>query len=137
MSTCSTTELIVLTEPNIPDPSFSIKDYCENQANNATVLGDTGGHFSFTSPVVDGATIDSVTGEIYNGIGGTTYTVKYTTYGNCPESSVELVTVQENPIADFNANPQVTDISATDISFSNESFGAVDYYWDFEMGRQR
>jgi len=134
MSTCSTTELIVLTEPNIPDPSFSIKDYCENQANNATVLGDTGGHFSFTSPVVDGATIDSVTGEIYNGIGGTTYTVKYTTYGNCPESSVELVTVQENPIADFNANPQVTDISATDISFSNESFGAVDYYWDFGDG---
>src|SRR5690554_8120638 len=76
MSTCSTTELIVLTEPNIPDPSFSIKDYCENKANNATVLGDTGGHFSFTSPVVVGATFDSVTGEIYNGIGEPPYTVK-------------------------------------------------------------
>ena len=35
------------------------------------------------------------------------------------------------PIADFTLSPQITDVSHTDIEFTNESSNADEYVWDF------
>ena len=88
-----------ITVNPLDDATFTLTDYCEGNANSATVTGTSGGVFSFTSPVpTSGETIDPSTGEITGGIGGITYSVTYTTSGICPQSSTESVTV--NPLDD-------------------------------------
>jgi gliding motility-associated-like protein len=90
---CVTTSNATLAEPAPEDPSFTLTDFCEGTPNNAVVTGDAGGTFAFNPEPIDGSTIDPVTGEITNGVNGTTYTVEYTTGGACPESSTETVSV--------------------------------------------
>jgi gliding motility-associated-like protein len=77
------------------DASFTTTDYCEGQVNSATIIGDTGGTFAFNPIPTDGATINSSTGEISNGVGGTTYTIEYTTPGSCSSSSTQTVNVNQ------------------------------------------
>jgi gliding motility-associated-like protein len=81
------------------DASFTLANYCEGDVSAATINGTTGGTFSFNPVVTDGATIDPATGEITNGVGGTTYAVEYTTSGPCPASSIETVEVYAIPVA--------------------------------------
>src|SRR5690554_5017818 len=49
----------------------------------------------------DGATISPNSGVISNGVGGTTYTVRYTVGANCPNSSTQQVTVKSSPEPNF------------------------------------
>jgi gliding motility-associated-like protein len=84
------------------DPSFSVSDFCQGSANQATILGTPGGTFSFQNTVVDGATINASTGSISNGVTGTTYTIQYTTSGTCPIYESHDVTVLTGEDATFN-----------------------------------
>jgi len=79
------------------NPSFTTTDFCAGTSNNATITGDNGGTFTFNPTVIDGATINGITGEISNGIGGTTYTLDYSTSGTCASSSTQNVVI--NPIS--------------------------------------
>lgn len=91
---CSSTEFETLTVPTVADPSFTLTDFCAGSANSATNIATSGGTFDFNPNPMDGATIDASTGEITNAVGGTTYSVEYTTPGACPESSIETVDAQ-------------------------------------------
>ena len=87
-----------VTVNSLDDATFTLTDYCEGSPNSATVTGTSGGVFTFATPPTGGETINSVTGEITGGIGGTTYDVTYTTpAGPCSQFSVETVTVNPLP----------------------------------------
>ncbi|MDH7911265.1 gliding motility-associated C-terminal domain-containing protein [Winogradskyella sp. SYSU M77433] len=60
----------------------------------AEILGDLGGVFSFDNQPTDGALINPDTGEITNGVLGTTYTIAYTTSGACPQTEYASVTIE-------------------------------------------
>jgi gliding motility-associated-like protein len=84
------------------DPSFSVSDFCQGAANQATILGTPGGTFSFQNTVLDGAMMNSITGSISNGVPGTTYSIQYTTNGTCPIYETHDVTVLIGEDATFN-----------------------------------
>jgi len=88
----------VVTVNTSGDPSFTITDYCEGATNSINITGDLGGTFTFNPAVSDGATINSTTGIISNGIGGIQYNVEYTTNG-CVASLVQAVNVNAIPAA--------------------------------------
>src|SRR5690554_6890780 len=131
---CPTSTIITLIDPNKTDASFTFNNFCEGESNNPSHIATPGGTFSFNPAVSDGATIDASTGEIFNGVGGTTYFVEYTTLGPCTESSTQQVTVFEKPISNFTADPQTTETPITDITFTNQSIGGNTYEWNFGDG---
>ncbi|MDY2587568.1 PKD domain-containing protein, partial [Winogradskyella aquimaris] len=92
-----------LTVLNLDDPSFILTATCDGAT--ATINGDTGGTFSFNPLPTDGAVIDANTGTITNGVSGTTYTVEYTTNGNCPQSATQDITVLDSDDASFTVTP--------------------------------
>ncbi len=95
---CEATGSVTLNNAgSLDDPSFSLTDFCEGTTNSATITGTPGGTFTIVTPTGDGASIDGSTGEITNGVGGTTYTVEYTTNGTCPASQTQDVTVNASP----------------------------------------
>ena len=96
---CSATDTTVVTVNQNDDASFILSDYCAGNVNNATNIVSSGGDFFFNPPVNDGAIIDSITGGISNGVGGTTYTIMYLTSGVCPDSSIQNITVNDVPSA--------------------------------------
>ena len=83
------------------DASFDFDDYCFGESNGPTNVATAGGTFSFDPAPGDGASIDPNTGVITGGVAGTTYTVKYTTNGICPNSSTDTVTVYSTPPCDI------------------------------------
>ncbi len=85
---CSLNFSEIFDIPN-SDPSFTVQDFCQGQRNRATNIASASpiGRFSFNPVPNDGATINPLTGEISNGIAGTTYFVQYTTNGPCPVTS--------------------------------------------------
>ena len=68
------------------DATFTLTSECDETTVviTATITGDTGGVFSFGETPNDDAVINPETGEITEATGGATYTVMYTTSGNCP-----------------------------------------------------
>ena len=44
---------------------------------------------------------------------------------------VNYIEVANNPVADFTADPMITDYNDTEVSFTNESTDANSYVWDF------
>ncbi|OIQ21634.1 MAG: hypothetical protein BM549_09340, partial [Lacinutrix sp. MedPE-SW] len=81
------------------DASFSLTPSCDGAL--ATITGDMGGTFAFSPAPTDGAVIDVSTGEITNGVSGTTYSVEYTTGGSCSVSNIETVTITQADDATF------------------------------------
>ncbi len=104
---CSSDISLSITVNPSDDAGFTVSNYCEGGANVAQISGTTGGVFSFNPMPADGATINSVTGAITNGVGGTSYTIQYTTGGVCPSVSQQVVTVYSIP------NLPVTSMSAS------------------------
>jgi gliding motility-associated-like protein len=94
---CTDEMSYVVTINATEDATFTLSNFCEGDVNGATIVGTTGGSFNFTIAVSDGATIDPTTGEITNGVGGTTYNVSYLTSGACPATSSESVLVYSIP----------------------------------------
>ena len=67
------------------DSSFEMTSTCDG--GTATITGLAGGTFAFDTPPIDGAIIDEVTGTITGGGYDTTYSVSYTTNGDCPTNN--------------------------------------------------
>lgn len=83
-------------------PSFTISASSCTQAT-ATITGSTGGTFSFNPVPSDGATINSTTGAISNGVPGASYTVQYSVCGN---TATHSVTLQNSNCWELNGNAQ-------------------------------
>jgi gliding motility-associated-like protein len=96
-ATCPVTSTGTLVDPLPADATFALTDFCEGTANNASGILTPGGTFAFNPAPGDGSTIDAATGEITSGVGGSTYTVEYTTPAPCPVTSTETVTVIAGP----------------------------------------
>lgn len=96
---CSATEITSLSNPpSGDDPSFQLTDFCAGASNGAINISPTGGEFSIFSPTNDGASIDENTGELFDAVGGTTYSIEYTVVDEgCSYSSVEEVIVSTGP----------------------------------------
>ncbi|MEX1191626.1 MAG: T9SS type A sorting domain-containing protein, partial [Brumimicrobium sp.] len=102
---CENTDQVTITVNQIDDPSFTFTDYCDAATSNGpSNIATPGGTFGFNPTPTGGTTIDATSGEISGGVVGTTYSVEYVTNGNCPDSSIETVTVQTNddPTFDYN-----------------------------------
>ena len=122
---CSNTGTATVTVTPLDDPSFTMTDFCEGAAGPAAnVTGLAGGTFVFNPLPGDGATIAAGTGVISNGVGGTTYTVEYTTNGACPQSSTQTVTVNALPTVDV---PDYSVCAGGTITLT--ATGAATYTW--------
>ena len=91
--------------------TFTMTPSCDG--GTATITGDTGGVFTFTTAPTDGAVIDAVTGTITLGSYSTTYDVTYTTAGPCPVNTTESVTVLDEEFSDFTMTPTCDGGTAT------------------------
>ncbi|WP_430467643.1 T9SS type B sorting domain-containing protein [Winogradskyella ouciana] len=100
---CPSSSTQVLNVLTLDDPSFTLTATCDGATANIT--GDVGGTFAFNPIPADTAIIDANTGTVTNGVSGSTYTVEYTTAGNCPQSSTQNVTVITADDASFTVTP--------------------------------
>jgi hypothetical protein len=108
-------------------PSFTISSSSCSQAT-ATITGSTGGSFSFNPVPSDGATINSGTGAISNGIPGTTYTVQYTVCGN---TATHSVTLQNSNCWELNGNAQWISVGGQNcIQLTAEANNQTGCSWD-------
>lgn len=96
---------------------------CVGELLNLTAA-PTGGVWTSSQPNV--ATVDA-NGNVTALAQGTTV-IEYEV-GPCTASIT--IEVNSGPNASFSANPTVTDLSNTNIDFSNQSTDATDYTWDF------
>ncbi|MFT5777818.1 MAG: gliding motility-associated-like protein, partial [Crocinitomicaceae bacterium] len=131
---CSDETSFVVTINITEDASFTLTDYCDGAANVALITGTAGGTFAFNPAVVDGATVDAVTGAVTSGVPGTTYSIEYTTSGACPASSIEQITVFAFPVAPtvsgdqtYCASEFMNDMTATG------GAGSLTWYDDFGL----
>ncbi|QXP59799.1 T9SS type B sorting domain-containing protein [Olleya sp. HaHaR_3_96] len=85
------------------DSSFVVAPNCSGGTVSGIVT--PGGTFALNPDLGDGATIDTITGEVTNGISGTSYTIQYTTTGTCPSSTDEVLVVQTTDDASFTMVP--------------------------------
>ncbi|MGJ8593939.1 MAG: T9SS type B sorting domain-containing protein [Aquaticitalea sp.] len=103
------------------DTTFSVTPDCNGAS--VTVSGDTGGVFSFLDPQpTDGAVIDPATGEITNGVGGTSYTVSYNFPGNCTTGTNQSVTLLPSDDATFSLTPTCDGATASVTGLGGGSF---------------
>ncbi len=85
-----------------PSTQFNADDFCFGSnvvydLTNAT----SGGIFTFNPLPLDGAVIDSNTGEINNYSSGASYTIQYSFSGKCPSFSTQTIQVIHQPEATF------------------------------------
>jgi hypothetical protein len=76
------------------DESFTFSDFCPGTDGTPVITGDAGGTFSFLAPApVDGASINTTTGIVSDGVEGNSYTIIYTV-GVCndKDTATALVT---------------------------------------------
>ncbi|MBF8149251.1 hypothetical protein ITJ86_05050, partial [Winogradskyella sp. F6397] len=85
------------------DAAFNVTPTCDGAT--ATILGTSGGTFSFNPIPTDGATIDSATGTVINGTSGATYTIEYLTPGVCSDTQSETFNVITADDASFTIAP--------------------------------
>jgi len=85
----------------LDDANFALTDYCAGTANSASSIITSGGGFAFNPIPNGGETINAITGEITGGIAGNTYDIEYITTGNCPDNSLQSVTVNALDDASF------------------------------------
>ena len=131
---CEATETVTVSNTDSNDnASFSLTNFCEGTANSAIITGTAGGTFSIISPTGDGATINATTGEITNGVGGTTYSVQYQTNSACPKSATEQVTILLSPNVSFTASPD-NGTAPLIVVFENTTSSSDNFTWDFGDG---
>ena len=124
---CPSSSIETVTVTSLDDASFVLTDYCEGSNNGASNIATPGGTFVFTTAPTFGETINTVNGQITGGIGGTTYTIEYTTaLSACQNSSIQTVTVNPLPTVDAGSAQTVCDGAQVTLSGS----GAVSYTWD-------
>lgn len=124
LSGCSNTSSVTITVNTPDDPTFTFLDFCFGDANQGFVTGLAGGTFTFNPDPLDGAVINSATGEITNEVAGTTYNVQYLTNGTCPDSLTLPVTVNALPTV---SAPDQTICEGDNVNIT--ATGAVLYTW--------
>ncbi|WP_052466948.1 PKD domain-containing protein, partial [Psychroserpens damuponensis] len=102
------------------DASFTYTPSCTGAT--ATITGDTGGVFTFNPIPGNGESLNATTGEITNGVSGTTYTVDYTTTGNCPVTVTQNVTVFPEDDSSFTLTPTCDGAIATVTGLTGGTF---------------
>ncbi len=122
---CSNTGNAVVTVNAVDNASFTTTNFCAGSTSPAaTITGTPGGSFAYNPDPLDGSTVNSSSGSITGGVGGTTYTLEYTTSGACPASSTQTVTVYALPVVD------VPDYSVcTGGTITLTATGATNYSW--------
>ncbi|XOV67439.1 MAG: gliding motility-associated C-terminal domain-containing protein [Fluviicola sp.] len=88
---CSSIEAVNATVNPLDDATFFMTPTCDGAT--ATITGTSGG--AFTLLTASSATIDGSNGTITGASYNETLDVEYTTSGTCPNSSVEIVTVDD------------------------------------------
>lgn len=84
--------------------TFTVSPTCDG--GTVSVTGTMGGTFAFNPVPIDGALIDAITGDVTGGTPGATYTIEYTTNGNCANSSAQALNVHPLPTV-VNPSPLV------------------------------
>lgn len=104
---CAQKDSVIVTAIGVNE-NFVFADFCPHDDSPAPIPVTSGGTYTFSDIVADGATINPSSGIISNGVEGTSYLVTYSvSEGSCTENSEALVTV-----------------ITTDESFSGSSFCA-------------
>jgi hypothetical protein len=130
--TCPNTDSVEVVIKDLDDASFSFSSssFCKNELNPPpSVTGISGGLFSF-SPA--GLVIDASTGIINLTTSSSgTYSVTYTTAGDCPNSSSQSITINSVDNASFsysstsfcsdNTDPLPTIVGVSGGAFSSTS----------------
>ncbi|MBD3637357.1 MAG: PKD domain-containing protein [Crocinitomicaceae bacterium] len=125
---CSDTLITTVEVYPLPTADFAFTTVCLNATTNFTD--------SSTSAVAwewnfgDGSPLSNLQSpsHIYNSSGNFDVQLVVTNVDGCTDTSVQTVTVNPNPIADFSAT---TACHTYPTFFSDSSSGAVSYYWDF------
>lgn len=132
---CQTSGTVTLSNVGSEaDASFSFDEYCAGAANAPYNIVTQGGVFSLVPAPTDGATISPNSGVISNGVGGTTYTVRYTVGVNCPNSSTQQVTVKSSPEPNFEGL-NLSGCKPLIVNFSNTSNSSeTTCLWNFGDG---
>ena len=89
--TCPNTASVSVTINQLDDASFTLTPTCDGAL--ATISGTTGGGFALIS--ASSATIDPTTGTVTGAAYNEVIDVEYTTTGACPNSSLEMVVVDD------------------------------------------
>jgi hypothetical protein len=131
---------ILINDRNDAAFFYAKTNYCQNEPLATPIAATTGGIFS-SSPL--GLVYATNTGsiDVANSAAGT-YTITYTTTGNCPDTSTQALTINELPSAAFSypqtsycqreANPNPIITGSTGGIFSSDSltidilFGQID-----------
>ncbi|MFT4611053.1 MAG: subtilisin-like proprotein convertase family protein, partial [Psychroserpens sp.] len=108
---CAETTSETVTVFALEDASFTYTPSCTGATT--AITGDTGGVFTFNPAPTDGAILDPTTGEITNGGSGVSYTVEYTTSGNCPATVTQTVIVFAQDDSSFTLSPTCDGATAT------------------------
>ncbi|WP_338732576.1 gliding motility-associated C-terminal domain-containing protein [Mangrovimonas cancribranchiae] len=95
------------------DATFTMEPTCDGGIATLSATADTGGTFELDPAPTDTAVIDPATGEVTSGTPGETYTVQYTTLGNCPAIETQTVTVLGVGDASFTMEPTCDGATAT------------------------
>jgi len=88
---CGSTTTQNMTILNSGNATFTTTPSCDGGTVNIT--GDAGGAFTFDPVPTDGAVIDATSGIVTGGVSGTTYTIRYTTFGACAATTTQNVVV--------------------------------------------
>jgi len=83
---------VVVSVNPLDDASFTFANFCAGNVNGPINVVTAGGTFGFSAIPSDGATINSLTGEISGSTAGVTYDVEYVTSGTCPSIHFAQVT---------------------------------------------
>ena len=110
-------DMMLMVNPD-EDATFAFPDFCAGAANGPTGIVTPGGTFSFNPDPGGGVTIDPTTGVISGAMGGDTYTVEYTTGGNCPGTHQEDVTIMDGPTGTLTGSDMLCPNDCTTFSFS-------------------
>ncbi|OFZ46840.1 MAG: hypothetical protein A3D92_02870 [Bacteroidetes bacterium RIFCSPHIGHO2_02_FULL_44_7] len=122
---CVGTGNAVVTITPLDNASFTTTNFCAGSASPAaTVTGTPGGTFTYNPNPADGSSVNGSSGSITNGVGGTTYTLQYTTSGACPAISTQTVTVYALPVVDL---PNYTVCTGGTVTLT--ATGATSYTW--------
>ncbi len=135
--TPSATDNVTISVYTLPLVTFTsdVNSGCSPVAVNFTNTMAVGTITNCTWDFGDGTTSTNCNdNHVYSAPG--CYNVTFsaeTVPGNCPVTGTinNMVCVFANPVADFTANPQPTDLYNTNINFTNTSVGASTYTWNF------
>lgn len=128
---CPSSSIVTVTVQSSDDPSFIFNTICIGTPALPSGIATSGGAFAFFVAPVDGATINTTTGEITNPVAGNSYQVEYTTQiGICQASDVVTVSAFALPTVSTSVNQTICDGDVAVIS----AFGANTYSWDNGLG---